>query len=242
MKTKLHVILRKEDIKPELLSDKVALVLDILCATSSITTALAHQIERVIPALNGEHALQIAQARTQQDYLLAGEFNAETLHGFSSATPLSIQQSIGDKQTLIYATTNGTIALRHSQTAHAVYAVSLLNAQAVLNHVQQQHPQRTILFICSGSGGRFNMEDFYGAGYLISLLPYQEFELSDAALAALHYSQSIDAIDCFRLSRVGRRLLSKNLNHELDFIAQKNIYDIVPQLQQGEIKNILDES
>ncbi len=238
MKPKLHVILRKEDIRPELLSNKIALVLDILCATSSITTALAHQVERVIPALNGEHALAIAQAREQEDYLLAGEFNAETLHGFSSATPLSIQRSIGDKPTLIYSTTNGTIALRHIQEAEAVYAVSLLNAQAVIQHVQLAHPQRTILVVCSGSGGRFNMEDFYGAGYLISLLKQDEFDMTDAAMAAWQYYQGIDAIDCLNTSRVGKRLIQKGLAPELNFIAQKSIYAVIPKLEDGEIKDI----
>lgn len=238
MKPKLHVILRKEDIKPELLDNKVALVLDILCATSSITTALAHQVERVIPALNGEHALSIAESRQTDDYLLAGEFNAETLQGFSSATPLSIVRSVGDKKTLIYSTTNGTIALTHSQGAEAVYAVSLLNAQAVIKHVQEHHPERTILLVCSGSGGRFNMEDFYGAGYLISLLPQQAFDLTDSALAAWQYYQGLDVHACLRLSRVGKRLIQKGLEPELDFIAQKNIYTVVPKLEQGEIKDI----
>lgn len=236
-KAKLHVILRKEDINQELLANKVALVLDILCATSSICTALAHQISRIIPALDGNDAIAIAQSHPEQNYLLAGEFNAETLQGFSSATPLSIVNHIGYKKTLIYSTTNGTIALRHSQAAEAVYAVSLLNAKAVIEHVLQQHPNRTVILVCSGSGGRFNMEDFYGAGYLISLLPKQRFDLTDASIAAQQYYQAVDTLECLRLSRVGKRLIQKGLEKELEFIAQKDIYSVIPELIQGEIRD-----
>ncbi len=235
-KPSLHVVLKKEDINPELLQGKIAFVLDILCATSSITAALAHHAQRVIPALNGEQALAIADTLDPDEYTLAGELNAETLQGFSAATPISIIQH--NKPSLVYATTNGTVALLGSQTAKTVYAVSLLNAKAVIQHALTHHPGVTFIIICSGSRNAFNMEDFYGAGYLISLLPLENFNLTDSATAALQYYQGTDVKDCLYNSRVGKRLIAKGAQDEVDFIAQKDIYAVVPQLINSTLVNI----
>ncbi|MDY3331404.1 MAG: 2-phosphosulfolactate phosphatase [Pelistega sp.] len=230
-KPSLHVVLKKEDIDPSLLTGKVAFVLDILCATSSISAALANHTKRVIPALNGDQAIRIANTLPPDEYALAGELNAETLQGFSSATPISIMQH--QQATLVYATTNGTVALLNSQTAQAVYAVSLLNAKAVITHALERYPDTTFIIVCSGSRNSFNMEDFYGAGYLISLLPREQFTLTDSATAAWQYYLGADVKDCLYNSRVGKRLIAKGEQKEVDFIAQKDIYSVVPQLTNG---------
>jgi 2-phosphosulfolactate phosphatase len=50
---KIHVLLKKEELDAQRLEDKVVVVLDILFATSSIVTALAHGATEVIPAIDG---------------------------------------------------------------------------------------------------------------------------------------------------------------------------------------------
>jgi 2-phosphosulfolactate phosphatase len=46
---KLHVLLKKEELDRESLPGKVVVVLDVLFATSSIATALAHGATEVVP-------------------------------------------------------------------------------------------------------------------------------------------------------------------------------------------------
>lgn len=48
---KVHVLLKKEEILEEKLEDKIVVVLDVLLATTTITTVLSHGAEKVIPVL-----------------------------------------------------------------------------------------------------------------------------------------------------------------------------------------------
>ena len=82
------------------------------------------------------------------------------------------------------------MALAKSKDAAHVYAAALLNGRAVVERIVAQHAESTILIVCSGSADNFNLEDFYGAGYLVSLFRQclsanaADAEFSDAALAA----------------------------------------------------------
>ena len=54
--SKLHVLLKKEELDAQRLPDKVVVVLDVLFATTSIVTALAHGASEVVPTLDREAA------------------------------------------------------------------------------------------------------------------------------------------------------------------------------------------
>ena len=238
--TKIHVLLKKEELDHERLEGKVVVVLDILFATSSIVTALEHGAARVIPKLNGHEALAEAQGHAPGSYVLSGELNAETLEGFVHPTPLALLKENVTDRTLIYSTTNGTVALAKSRQAEHVYAAALLNGSAVVEHIVRTHADRTVLIVCSGSADNFNLEDFYGAGYLVSLFRASgaAMEYSDAALAAAILHQGCDAENCLRQARVGRMMLARKLDAEVHFAAQKSIYTIVPHLIDGSLRGI----
>ena len=113
---KIHVLLKKEELDGQRLPGKVVVVLDVLFATSSIVTALAHGAVEVVPFLNGEAALQEAARRPKGSYVLSGELNAMTLAGFSHPMPMSLLEENLSGKTLIYSTTNGTVALAANGT------------------------------------------------------------------------------------------------------------------------------
>ena len=160
---KIHVLLKKEELDAQRLDGKVVVVLDILFATSSIVTALAHGATEVIPTLDGRAAQEAAKAFPAGSYVLSGELNADTLPGFVHPTPQALLAEGIAGRRLIYCTTNGTVALAKSQGAAHVYAAALLNGRAVVERIAAQHPDSTILIVCSGSADNFNLEDFYGA-------------------------------------------------------------------------------
>ena len=102
-----------------------------------------------------------------------------------------------------------------------------------MKHIAQHHGDGTVLIVCSGSADNFNLEDFYGAGYLVSLFARQaqEHEFTDAALAAMLLHEKCEAGECLRRARVGRMMLERRLDREVDFAAQKSLYDVVPRLE-----------
>lgn len=238
-KHKVHVLYRKEDLDHEKLEGKVAIVLDVLFATSTIITAMANGVTEVIPTLDEAGARAEAQKHPAGSYVLAGELYAETLPGFASPTPLALLEQEIAGRTLIYSTTNGTVALRQSSRADHVYAGALLNGEAVVNRVLEKHPGKTILIVCSGSMGMVNLEDLYGAGYFVDLLSRaldENSDFSDAALAARSLYRSEDAADCLMRARVGRLMVERNLIPEVQFAARLSVFDAVPVLEGGSLR------
>lgn len=234
---KIHVLLKKEELDGERLPGKAVIVLDILFATSTIVTALAHGAREVIPTLDRQAALLEAQRLREGDYVLSGELYAETLPGFAHPTPLALTREPLAGTTLIYSTTNGTVALTKAAEADHVYAAALLNGPAVVDHISKEHPDSTVLIVCAGSADNFNLEDFYGAGYLASLFSGAgEHELTDAALAARLLHEKTDAMDCLLGARVGRMMQARGLAHEVEFAAQKARYAVVPRLVNGRLR------
>lgn len=235
---RLHVLLKKEELDRQRLAGKVVVVVDVLFATSSIAAALAGGAAEVVPALDGPSALAEAGRRPTGTYLLSGELDAETLPGFTHPTPLALGGHDLRGKALIYSTTNGTVAVKKASAAAHVYAASLLNGEAVAEHLARRHPGETVLLACSGSADAFNLEDFYGAGYLVSLLARRGGgdDLSDAALAARLLHDRSDALDCLRSSRIGRMMLERGLAHEVAFAARKGELGVVPELRDGSLR------
>jgi len=235
---KVHVLYRKEDLDHERLEGKVAIVLDVLFATSTIIAALAKGASEVIPTLDEAGARAEAQKHPQGSYILAGELYAETLPGFASPTPLALMEEKIAGRKLIYSTTNGTVALRQSSRADHVYAAALVNGEAVVDLVLEKHPGKTILIVCSGSMGMVNLEDLYGAGYLVDLLSRaldENSDFSDAALAVRSLFRNEDAADCLLRARVGRMMVERNLTHEVHYAAGLSILRAVPLLHDGRL-------
>jgi 2-phosphosulfolactate phosphatase len=235
---KVHVLMRKEELASERLAGKIVVVLDVLFATSSIVAALAHGAREVIPMLDGDAARAEARLHPEGSYVLSGELDATTIAGFAHPMPLAlVAQDLAGKA-LIYSTTNGTVALARAKDASRVYAGALLNGEAVVERVSRELAGETVLIACSGSVGRVNLEDLYGAGYLVSLLARQggAHEPSDAALAAQLLHDGRDAYECLARGRVGRMMLARGLEAEVRFAAQKSCYDVVPVLERGRLR------
>jgi len=234
---KIHVLLKKEELDGQRLPGKIVIVLDILFATSSIVAAVANGAQEVVPFLDGEAALGESRKRRAGSFVLSGELNAVTLEGFCHPTPLAlVGEGVGGKS-VIYCTTNGTVAIAKSREASRVYAAALLNGEAMVEHVERTARGETVLLVCSGSADNFNLEDFYGAGYLVSLFARNpKHELSDAAIAAQLLHDRSDAYECLARSRVGRMMLDRGLESEVRFAARKSCFDVVVALEDGSLR------
>lgn len=241
---KIHVLLKKEELDGQRLSGKVVVVLDVLFATSSIVAALAHGASEVVPAPDGEAALRETAGRAAGSYLLSGELNAVTLEGFSHPTPMALLAEDLSGKTLIYSTTNGTVAVAKSRDADHVYAAALLNGEAMVAHIERKFAAGTVLLVCSGSADNFNLEDFYGAGYLVSLFARRPgaHEFTDSAIAARLLHDHCDAMECLASSRVGRMMLSRGLEHEVRFAAQKSRFPLVVRLEGRSLRVLREQT
>lgn len=236
---RVHVLTRKEELDGVRIAGKVIIVLDILFATTTMVAALADGATEVLPVLDEDAARAAGARHAAGRYVLAGELYAETLPGFAHPAPMALLAHGVAGKSLIYATTNGTVAMTLAAGAKRVYCGSLLNAGALVAHVAAAHAQDTVLILCSGSGGNFNLEDFYGAGCLVerfTQLLGPGADLSDAARTSLAFFRGARAPDVLLECRVGRMMAARGLAHEVEFACRFDALPIVPALQDGRLR------
>jgi 2-phosphosulfolactate phosphatase len=228
------------------LSATACVVFDVLRATSSIVTALAHGAVAVIPAADIPEALAVRRARPE--VLLAGERDGVRI---GTAVSGGVEFELGNSprefvakrvqgRTLVMTTTNGTRALRACAGARFVWAGAFLNLSALVRRVEQARPAR-LLLVGSGTGEEAALEDTLAAGALVEALDriYPAERVSDAALMArqLYRQCSGDLAGALALSRNGRRLLARpELRADVAFCAQRDQFDLVPELAAGMLR------
>ena len=236
---KVHVLTKKEELDSVRVPGKVVVVLDILFATTTMVTALAHGATEVLPVLDEAAARACGQGMPADACVLAGELYAQTIPGFAHPAPLSLLEHGVRGKSLVYCTTNGTVAMAQCAGAARVYCGALLNARAVVEQVVAAHPRETVLIVCSGSGNNFNFEDFYGAGYFIECFAEslgEAADFSDAAKAAQLVYRSARAPQALLDCRVGRMMVSKGLAHEVEFACRFDALPVIPVLEQERLR------
>src|SRR5688572_28118869 len=165
-------------------SERTVVVVDILRATSCMTTALAYGVKSITPFASLEDCL----AMKVKGYFTAGERNGEKVDGFDLGnSPFEYMDEKLKGEKIAFTTTNGTQAIAKSVGAKEIVIGSFLNLSALANHIRQGNDD--VLIVCAGWKGRFNLEDTLFAGALIeSLKDHVELEC-DAPQASLHIYQ-----------------------------------------------------
>lgn len=238
---KIDVIISANHIDEEALKGKIAVVIDMLRATSVITTALANGAKKVIPVVSVEKAFEIAEyiKASGEEVLLGGERNALKIEGFDfSNSPLEFKKDIVEGKNVIMTTTNGTRALNFCAKADKVMVASMLNGQAIAKYLKDE--DKEIVFVNSGTNGEFSSDDFICAGYMISeLTKLCNTELTDIAKTAKYiYENNEDITSFIKDAKHYGILKDLGLEDDLKYCATKNFTDLVFEFKNGEIKVI----
>ncbi|HTU30882.1 MAG TPA: 2-phosphosulfolactate phosphatase [Solirubrobacteraceae bacterium] len=154
---------------------EVAVVIDVLRATSTAVSALAAGYTRVVFA----ESLEDARGLRGSGRVLAGERDCIPPPGFDQGnSPREVTRPRGRE--LVLSTTNGAPAvIAATRAAGMVLLASMLNLQATIDALASA--EGTIQVICAGAGGLASLEDVYVAGRLVAML---EGERTDAARIA----------------------------------------------------------
>ena len=212
---RVHVAFTPE----ETLEAPVAVVVDVMRATSTIAQALAGGYERVYCCREIEDAKAL-QAKLGEG-LLGGERSAVRIEGFDlGASPREVLEPRG--RVLIYSTTNGTKAVLAAAAAcERVFLGSLLNLSAAARAVDDD-----CVIVCAGFQGLFALDDAYCAGRIVELL---DGEVTDAAKACAVLARSFPtAWDGIMARTYG----PPGLEEDIEFCAQENTIDVVPRFSR----------
>ncbi len=224
-------------------SSEVAVVIDVLRATTVMTTALATGALSVITTPSVDDARRIAKAHPNA--LLCGERECVRIDGFDLGnSPADYLPSTVKQRTVILTTTNGTAAIAECKNAQTVVAASFLNYQAVLNMLKNKSQ---VHLVCSGTNGAITLEDTLLAGLFVSAIqqfnPNVELVGDEPRIAcqvwrswfgdATNWSKS-DLVDCFAQSQGGRNLIAKGFDHDLAHCAVETQLDVLPKQTEAE--------
>ena len=204
----------------EVVEAPLAVVVDVLRATSTIAQALAAGYARVL-CCGGIDDARALRAQLP-DSLLGGERSAVRIEGFDAgASPREFLEPRA--QTLILSTTNGTSAiLRAAQAADEVILGSLLNLNAVAAAVRASG--RDCVVVCAGFKGAFALDDAYCAGRIVSLVAARR---TDAAVAAAAVA---DAFPDAHAGISARTYGPPGLEEDIAWCARDSVLDVVPRL------------
>jgi len=213
----------------------ICAVIDIIRATSTITTILAKGAQRVLVANDKKQAYGLK--KKSKDFLLCGEQGSLAPEGFDYGnSPLELSKVRLAGKTVILKTTNGTVSLYGVKKALEVYSLSLLNLKYSMDLISQRlmAKQCNLLLVCSGEGGRIAYDDVFAAGLAVKQLLTKGLgvEFSDSSKIALSTALSEPKIiGALEKSKSAKLLRGVGLGEDIPFCAGLDKYNIGGILQ-----------
>jgi 2-phosphosulfolactate phosphatase len=221
----IDVALSRADARPA----ELAVVIDVLRATSTIAQALAAGYERVLCV----DSVQRARTLRAPGRMLAGERRCVMPPGFDLGnSPREMCERRGVE--LVLATTNGTPAIvaarRH---APVVLLACMLNLSAVDAELARHDGggDVSVQLVCAGRDGGVALEDVYVAGRLAAALPGPRTDATRIAEAvAASYRTPLDGLAAGSHAAILRKAA---LADDLAYCSRESTIEVVPVVESG---------
>ncbi|MBT8326671.1 MAG: 2-phosphosulfolactate phosphatase [Bacteroidia bacterium] len=212
------------------LENKVVVVIDVLRATSTITTILANGATALIPVKKESDAVSYKN----KGYLVGGERGGETIEGFDFGnSPFHYKKELVEGKEVVLTTTNGTKIIEMSANAKQVIVGSFLNLDAIVRHLRNLNSD--VVLFCAGWQDRVNLEDSLFAGAVASQLIEASFDDSTLLTMDAYNASKSNLFDALKKSNHFQRLASKGVTKDIEYCCQENVFDILPVLRDGKI-------
>ncbi len=233
----VRVFLTPALIPPDALAGRIAVVIDILRATTTMIHALAAGAKAIYPCSEIDEARSLAAA-TPGKVLLTGERNGATIPGFDLGnSPRDFKAAAVRNSTIIMTTTNGTPALCAALAAERVLVAAFVNFSAVCE--QLTNDNRPIALVCAGSDGSPSLEDTLFAGALVDhLCENGDMALNDAARLAWDSFENQGEIlaGAFEVSLAGEKLLKIGLGADLKDAAEVDRFALAAEVRRDPVR------
>lgn len=161
----------------------VAVVIDVLRATTAICTAIQYGVKGVIPVAD----IQDLKRLKENGYIIASEREGIKVDfaDFGNSPFTFIENDLKGK-TIAYSTTNGTTAIEKvAEHGTIIYIGAYTNISLLCETLIEQN--KSIVIVCSGWKGKFCLEDAIIAGaYCERLLESKKFQqICDSSTASI---------------------------------------------------------
>jgi 2-phosphosulfolactate phosphatase len=212
----------------------LAVVIDVLRATTTMVYALAAGCTAVRPCAEVEEARELAAGLRAGRVLLGGERGGTALPGFDLGnSPREYTPRVCRGRTLVLTTTNGTRALLRAAEAERVLVAGFVNFSAVCE--QLRHDARPVHILCAGTEGAVTLEDVLLAGALVDFLcESAEVRLNDSARLAWDCFENHGRVLLGALEVSGGGAVLRRLGYDEDIRAAALVdhFALVPELRR----------
>jgi len=221
----------------------IAVVIDVLRATSTIVTALDNGAVGVIPTRDADEALGIQRRLGRARTLLGGERESKLIDGFDlDNSPAAYTHEKVNGKTVIFTTTNGSRALVEAARGKTlVLCAALLNRAAVATALAQRDDEECVL-VCAGNERALSFEDVLCAGALVDALQQIERHLliTDAARTALTVWQAYGSriTTAMASSAHAKTLVRAGFSADIAACARLDTSTCVPRYADGVIAKL----
>jgi 2-phosphosulfolactate phosphatase len=234
----VRVHLTPDRLTPALLAQSVAVVIDVLRATTTMIHALASGCVAVWPVAEVEEARRIADGMRAGRVLLGGERDGVPPAGFDLGnSPGEYTCARCKGTTLVLTTTNGTGALLRAAAAARTLIAGFVNYSAVCELLVQE--TRPVDIVCAGYHGDVALEDALLAGALVEFLcEHGPVAVNDAARLAWdcfeHHGRVLDG--ALEISAGGAHLRSLGYEEDIHAAACVDQFAVVPEVRRQPLR------
>jgi len=210
----------------------IAVVVDVLRASSAIVTAFMNGANKIIPVATLEEAKEMKD----KGFMVAAERDG-IVRDFADFgnSPYNFTPERVRNNDIVYSTTNGTQAIQLAADSHAVIVGSFLNLNAIKNYLVQK--DRDVLILCAGWKNKFNLEDTLFAGAIANeLLELEDFStICDSTLASqdLWLMAKNDLFSYIDKAAQRNRLKKNKLDDVIEYCLTENLTEVIPVLEEN---------
>jgi len=222
------------EMAPDAVAGKTVAVIDVLRASTVTAIAVLNGVGEIYPVDSLEAAEKLARRLAHKKPLLCGERGGNKVPGYDLGnSPLEYTKDKIEGRTLVYTSTNGTVALVASAAAAHRFMAGLINARAAVEEIVKTGLD--LVIACGGRDGTFSIEDAFAAGYLIALLTeyFPEVILGNDNAATAEYLWDKNCDDPPGLvqdSPHGQYLASLGYDKDLEICAGIDTVPVVPRM------------
>jgi 2-phosphosulfolactate phosphatase len=217
--------------------DAIVVVIDVLRATSAITTAFYNGVSQMIPVATVEEAMEYKK----KGFIVAAERNGEVVPRFDLGnSPFGYMNKNVKGKTIAITTTNGTQAIKAAEKAKRILIGSFLNLDVMIDYLRAE--KKDVLLLCAGWKNKFNLEDTLYAGAVADALisKYDYTTSCDSAIAAgqLYHLAKHDLYEFLSHSSHRNRLSKLNLDRDIKYCLTPNQCPVIPVMENGALTKL----
>ena len=219
--------------------NEIAILVDILRASSTITTALFYGAKTIIPTLEIHTAFKLAE---EKNALLMGERNCVKIKNFDFGnSPIEITEEKVRDKIVIFSSTNFPKTLSSSKNSPLILVGSFLNLNIITKYAFNFALENTldICFVLAGTEINPSDEDFAFAGAsALTLSKYDNISFDKNIQKAIHFVLKKGIENCILDSIHAKKLIKLGFYKDVEFSIKRDKFNVIPILKANRITEL----